>query len=896
MIPARVRRGIGGRLTQPSQPDAKGGSRKILLVVVICCLVALIGAAVLLWGFFARSPPIAVAPGDVVGQNGPSSTAQTTQSPPGELTIHLDQTGPAISPTLYGLSLEQINHSLDGGLYGELLPNRDFSWANRSILGGEIQTVNGQRRIVGGTLIVTPVYWTLRQSGDANADMQSDSSELAPNTAAKISLRLTVSSVGNGGRAGISNDGYWGIPVNPNWTYHPSFCAKAGKDFSSPLAASIESQDNQTVFATAKIDKIDPSWRRYDVDLTTPQNITPSSDNRFEISTTSTGTLWLSEISLFPPTYNHRPNGNRIDLMQKLADLKPGFIVFPGGDTLIGRNPRFRFNWKNTIGPPESRSAQPSTWDRMSNGFGLMEFLLTCEDLHAEPVLGIYAGTSIRQSVAPGKDLAPYVQDALDEIEYVTGDKSTTWGARRAADGHPDPFPLHYLQIGNNEQLYNQNSYDARFTQFHDAIKAKYPDLKLIGWMDLATSRKPDISHESFYDVARKILDGGTHYDNLSRNGPRCATEVNAKEGDPSKTLYAALADMSWMLGVQRNADLVTMATAAPTFIECNAGAQEHPANLIAFNPLSSYGSPSYYALRMFNLNKGDTVIPIEFTPPQIDTPGPSPFHGAIGVGSWGSQVEFRDIKVTAPDGAVLYQSNSSSPLTQWRIGEGSWKMDNGTLQQTSDLIDCTAIAGDPKWTDYTLTLKARKTIGIEGFLILVRAADDGNLVWWNVGGWNNSSTGLEQTMDGDKVLLGDQVRNNIQPGRWYDIRMQVKGPEILCFLDNAPILVGKQRAHPPASGRMSAAASRDNQTGDVILKVVNPMPGPALVNINLAGASVIADTGTLEVMQGLPGDVNTFNSPENISPATTSVHFPDKRFSHEFPAYSISVLRIKAK
>jgi alpha-L-arabinofuranosidase len=582
--------------------------------------------------------------------------------------------------------------------------------------------------------------------------------------------------------------------------------------------------------------------------------------------------------------------------MEKLASLKPGFIVFPGGDMLIGRIPRVSFKWKNTIGPPESRSASPSVWERISNGFGLMEFLLTCEDLHAEPVLGIYDGGSISQSIAPGKDLAPYVKDTLDEIEYVTGDKSTTWGARRAADGHPDPFPLHYVQIGNNVQLYNQDSYNARFTQFYDAIKAKYPDIKLIGWMDLATTRQPDVSHESFYGPARQILSGSNHYDNLSRTGPRCATEVNAMEGDPSKTLFAALADMSWMLGVQRNADLVTMATAAPTFIEANVGAQEHPANLIAFNPLSSYGSPSYYAMRMFSQNKGDTVIPIDFTRPEIDATSPSIFHGAIGVGSWGSDVEYRDIKVTAADGTVLFQTDTSSPLSHWRIGEGSWLMDRGDLHQTSNLIDCTAIAGDPKWTDYTLTLKARKNFGIEGFLILVRAEDDGNFVWWNVGGWNNFGTGLQQTMDGEKFMLGDLIRNTIETGRWYDIRVQVKGPEIICLLDNAPILVGKERAHAPASGRMSAAASRDNQTGDVILKVVNPMPKAATVNINLPGASVISDTGTLEEMQGSPGDANTFNSPEKVAPTTTKVHFSDKRFSHEFPAYSISVLRFKVK
>jgi len=874
-------------LTDPSHPALKGGSRKLLLLAALFCLIALMGAVWLFWTFFAPTP-LTIAPPDSLNQ------AASSQSAPGELTIHLDQSGAPISPTLYGLALEQVNHSLDGGLYAELLSNQDLA-NSYSVYRTTPQTVGGLTRVVNGNIVTIVDSWNFSQIGGAKADMELDPDPTAPGP--KTSLRLTVSSAGSGGRAGIYNGGYAGIAVFPSQTYHASFYAKAGVDFSGPLVVSIRTRDDQTVFASAAVENIDHSWRRYDVDLKTPGNITPSyMNNIFEISTSRTGTVWLAEMSLFPPTWNNRPNGNRADLMQLLADLKPGFIVYPGGDELLGQVPGLRFDWKKSIGPLEARVSQPSVWERMSNGFGLMEFLLTCEDLHAQPVLGIYDGTSRGENVKPGIDLAPYVQDALDEIEYVTGDKSATWGARRAADGHPDPFPLHYLQIGNNEQIYNERTYDARFTQFHDAIKGKYPSLKLIGWMDLATTRRPDVSHTSFYSPAREILHTSSHYDNLFRGGPRCATEVNAKGGDPGKSLFAALADMSWMLGVQRNADLVTMATVAPTFVNCDAGTQEYPPDLIPFNNLLSYGSPSYYAMQMFNLNKGDTVIPIDFTPPEIDAPAVPSLHGAIGLETWSTQVEFRDIKVTDLHGKVLYQTDSSTPLTDWRIGDGTWQMEHGVLSQTSDLIDCTAVAGDANWTDYTLTLKARKLGGIEGFLILVRAADSGNCVWWDLGGWNDSTTGLGETIEGDKVFPRDVLPNRIDPGRWYDIRVQVKGQEIVCWLDNAPIFVGKQRPHAAASGPMSAAASRDSHSGEVILKLVNPTPCPAAVNINLAGTSAIADEGTLEVMQGLPGDVNTFNAPRKIAPTTINIHFPGNKFSHEFPPYSISVLRMMPK
>ncbi len=425
-------------MTDPSQPVPKGRSRTILFVLALCFLISLTGIAWLLWLFLARTPPVAIAPRDVSDQNTPATPS--AGSTPGELTLHLDQSGSPISPTLYGIALEQINHSIDGGLYAELLPNANLAVSFRGIRGGTLKNVGGRMVVAGGELVTVAEYWYLSQIGDVKADMQPDPDPTAPSP--KSRLRLTVSSIGSGGRAAVCNQGYSGIPVKPNCTYHASFYAKAGSDFSGPLVASIQSQESQTVFASATIDKIDQTWRRYDVDLKTPGNITPSySNNIFEISTNHTGTVWLADFSLFPPTWKNRPNGNRIDLAQLLADLKPGFIIYPGGDTLLGRNPRFRFDWKKSIGPVELRMTIPSAWERLSNGFGLMEFLLTCEDLHAEPVLAIYDGTSRFQNVKPGKDLLPYVQDALDEIEYVTGDKSTTWAHAAPPTDTPIPSP-----------------------------------------------------------------------------------------------------------------------------------------------------------------------------------------------------------------------------------------------------------------------------------------------------------------------------------------------------------------------------------------------------------------------------------------------------------------------
>ena len=204
--------------------------------------------------------------------------------------------------------------------------------------------------------------------------------------------------------------------------------------------------------------------------------------NQIVVSVERPGTVWLQLLSVFPPTYKDRVNGNRVDLMELLAAMHPAFLRFPGGNYLEGKTIADRFDWKKTIGPLVDRPGHTSPWRYHStDGMGLLEFLEWCEDLKMQPVLAVYAGYSLGgEHVEPGPDLEPYVQDALDEIEYVTGDATTKWGAERAKDGHPAPFPLKYVEIGNEDYFDRSKSYDGRYAQFYKAIKAKYPALQLI--------------------------------------------------------------------------------------------------------------------------------------------------------------------------------------------------------------------------------------------------------------------------------------------------------------------------------------------------------------------------------------------------------------------------------
>lgn len=524
----------------------------------------------------------------------PLAMAQTT------VRIDLSQPGIPVSPTLYGLMTEEINYSYDGGLYAELVRNRVFKDDSK-----------------------TPVHWSVVQDAGGGAAIALDERYPVPATALTTSLRLDAARAAQGHRVGIANDGYWGIPVKPNTRYRASFYAKTAGAGGVPLTVSIEGADGKTVYAQAVGGRIDGEWKRYSVTLTTAAGVKPTADARLVIATESPGTVWFNQVSLFPPTYKDRPNGNRVDLMQKLVDMKPRFLRFPGGNYLEGVTVDTRFKWKETLGPIAQRPGHPGTWGyRSSDGMGLLEFLEWTEDMKAEPVLAVFAGYALNgENVPAGPALQPFVQEALDEIEYVTGDVGTKWGAQRARDGHPAPFKLRYVEIGNEDGFDKKKTYDGRYTQFHDAIKAKYPQLKLIstvngkdwlGQQQKVTSRVPDLVDEHYYYKPMQMMHDAARYDSYERKGPKVFIgEWASQEGEPTTDLHSALADAAFMTGMERNADVVEMACYAPLLVNANPGGVQWRYNLVGYDAQASYGSPSYYAQKMFSNYLGNVSLPV---------------------------------------------------------------------------------------------------------------------------------------------------------------------------------------------------------------------------------------------------------------------------------------------
>jgi alpha-N-arabinofuranosidase len=517
------------------------------------------------------------------------TTAPTPVAAPVMIQIDASKIAAHVSPMLYGLMTEEINYSYEGGLYGELVRNRTFQ-------GKE----------------TTPDFWSLVQDAEGAGSMALDPSQPL-NAALPVALKLEVTAAGAGKRVGIANPGFWGIPVQPETRYRASFYAKAAPGFTGPLTVSIESNDGATVQASAQVPALTTEWKRYAVNLITGK-VTASATNRLVIAANAPGTVWFNVVSLFPPTWNDRPNGNRRDLMQLLADMKPALLRFPGGNYLQGRTLATRFDWKKTLGDIAQRPGHRNdAWNYWStDGMGLLEFLLWCEDMNAQPVLGVFAGFTLRGVPTPaGPELQPFVQEALEEIEYVTGDTSTTWGARRAQDGHPAPFKLTYVEIGNEDFFdHNPGSYDGRFAQFFDAIKAKYPALKVIATTKV-DGRTPDVVDDHFYTRAAQVFqsDAG-HYDDTDRKGPKIFVgEYATRIGSPTPNMNAALGDAVYLIGMERNADVVIMSAYAPLFTNVNSGAMQWPTDLIGYDALTSYGSPSYYVQKMFSHNRGDVVL-----------------------------------------------------------------------------------------------------------------------------------------------------------------------------------------------------------------------------------------------------------------------------------------------
>jgi len=790
------------------------------------------------------------------------------QAPGAVLTIQASAPGVPVSPHLYGVFFEDINDAADGGLYAEMLQNRSFEFRRGNESWGLLKA--------GTAAKVTVV-----KTGGLNA------------TNPKF-LRLTAPTAG----PAISNNGYEGLVVRTGAVYRFSAWLRSPDASVTSMTVTLNS-DRGTPVATLNLTGLTTEWKQFTGILTASG---PATTGWLGLQPDQAGVTDFDVVSLFPQaTYKGRPNGLRADLAAQIEALGPRFVRFPGGCVIQGRTMAGAYRWKDTIGDLWTRKSADNFWGYyQSFGLGFDEYFQFCEDLGAEPLPVINAGMAFQDSneTIPLSKLGPWIQDALDLIEYANGDASTVWGAQRIKNGHQAPYNVKYLAIGNEQW---GDAYFQRYKLFAQAMKAKYPQIQLVlssgpldsgpifddAWAHVK-SLPVDIVDEHYYMTPEWFLANTHRYDTYDRKGPQVFLgEYAALTEAKRNNLWAALAEAAYMTGLERNGDLVQLASYAPLLAK--DGATQWDPDMIRFNNETVFGTPSYYVQKMFSLNQSKATLPLDVkleAAKVVDTS----VSGGVGLGSWATQVEYKDLKVTDAQGKVLFQPKLDALADDWEATSGEWDAQSGILAQTSDASDCRITFPGDGWQGATISVKARKKSGAEGMLILF-GIQGTQYYWWNLGGWGNTQTAIEKGAGSSKSILGKGVPMTIDTNKWYDIRIELKGGAIRCFLNNKLI----QDVKVPGAPETFFAHAGRGADGSVIVKAVNLSPEARTVRVVLNQAPALEPTAVAEVLSG--SDVsaeNSFQKKDNVTPHLVTVTGVSSDFPLTLEPHSVTVLRLK--
>ena len=784
------------------------------------------------------------------------------------MNIDAQRRGPQTSPYQYGLFFEEINHAGDGGLYAELVKNRSFE-----------NGLDGWERANAGTLTLL------------TKDLL--------NSAQKQALSITTATATEERMRGAKNTGYWGMKFEKDSIYSLSLWAKGDNDgYTGKVVAQLLKKDGRTVIGEARLEGTIATDKWSKLTATIKATDTDYS-GQLQLLTSNNGRLDIDVVSLFPYTWKGRKNGLRPDLAQLLADTKPAFLRFPGGCYVEGEGSWSQtFQWKKTIGPIEQRPGHMNqNWHYWSSdGLGFDEYLQLAEDMEAAPMFVVNVGLGHGYYI-PMEDLDTLVQNTLDAIEYANGDASTKFGAMRIANGHAEPYNLKFIEIGNENYNFNMSGnsdqsyqYPERYYKFYKAIKEKYPEIITIGNVEAWGTDNPtwrneypvELVDEHYYRTFAWMRDNYNKYDNYSRNIGVYVGEYAANSGSWGKygNLNAALGEAIFMLGMEKNSDVVRMGSFAPIFMH-----EEDPTwnyDMIHFNSGSNFVTPSYHVQKMFGNNLGGQNLLWTETGNRVDATG----KYQVGVATWNTQASYDDVKVTTTTGVVL--SDDFSQDNGWMTNGGSWSVTDGVKRQTAggdnNGLGCRSINLTQFTGDYTLELRARKDGGAEGFLIIFDYQDENNYSWWNIGGWNNSQHAVEVCRNGSKSTVasaGGWVNN----GQWYDLKIEVKEGTVSCYMDGN--LIHQYTQAYERSLYQSVQLSADGT--ELILKVVNPNSTAQQLVLNVANMTV--GSGTVQRLTSANGtDENTMDEPTVVAPGELEAVADASKL--DIPAYSLNIYR----
>ncbi len=783
------------------------------------------------------------------------------------LDISPKERGSAINPLHYGIFFEEINHAGDGGLYAELIRNRSFE-DNAST-----------------------EYWTAK--GTATISRSTKAPLL--NDAQGGYAAVTLAAKGDA----IQNSGFWGMNIVQGESYKLSFFIKTASKIT--LAAQLLDDKGKSIGETAISIGAASGWQKQTAVITATGSCATGS---FAIANAATAkaSFSLDVVSLFPPTFKDRENGCRIDLAQKLADMKPAFMRFPGGCYIEGEyrnNDQNRFEWKKTIGPIESRPGHMNVnWNyRVSDGLGFHEMLQLSEDLGAAPLFVVNIGLG-HGWYQPLDDLDEYIQEALDAMEYANGDASTKYGAMRIANGHPEPFNLKLIEIGNENYNFsagNNNDqsfqYAERYYKFYQAIKAAYPDAVCIGNVEAWGTDSPtwrndypvDAVDEHYYRSPSWFVSQYNKYDGYDRaKSPKIYAGEYAVTQNFGTTgnLDAALGEAIYMQGMENNSDICIMGSYAPIFV--NENDQKWKPDMIRFNSSESYGTPSYYVQKLMPNYVGKENVKWVETNNNTNT---AVNYG--GLSTWLTAATFKNYKVTKADGTVYNAPFNGTE--KWNDAGGSWTENNGTLTQSSTSMTGLLYTNmaQPLGDNYTIEVDATKTAGAEGFLIAFNYNDAENYCWWNLGGWGNTQHAVEVCRNGTKSTVAS-CSGSLVTGKTYHITIQVSGSTVKCLLDGTLM----HTFSLPIERKVYVSSNINDETGKLYVKLVNPNAEAQNALINLKGYHA-TDGKLVQMTADTNKEENTIGNQYAVAPTESDLGVSGSSMILSIPAYSFNIVEL---
>ncbi len=841
-----------------------------------------------------------------------------------------------ISELLYGIFFEDINFAADGGLYAEMVINRSFEYGQQA----------AEDELHGWSQVGTASYSVTK--GDTIGGLNENNTNY---------LVLANTS---GSPAGVANRGFLdGMAIEKGVTYDFSVYAKSAKGYSGKITVRLVADG--AVAAETTISGVTSDWAKYEATLTS--SLTATSGVYLQVLIDN-GEVCLDMVSLFPPTYKN--HGMRIDLAEKLADLEPAFLRFPGGCIIEGYDENTAYNWKDSIGvgadglPLEfngkygdvaTRSYGINLWTDlsmtedplpcfMSYGLGFYEYFVLAEDIGALGVPVLNCGLFCQMRGQGPVDMytpefEQYLQDMVDLVEFCRGDENTTWGKVRVSLGHPEPFELRYICIGNeNEGEDYFERYEAFLERFNEE-KTKNPELydglELIyssGANEGTTSTLYVDSYVNAYDYIKEnnitidefagatdhhyyrdpswFLAHADYYDeeNYARDAEHMldtfyggAIKVFLGEyASWSNTLKSALAEAAYMTGLERNGDIVEMAAYAPLF--GNLTATHWAPNLIWFNNNTSTNSINYYIQKLFSTNAGTTLIDSALTGAEIPA---EDLKGMIGLGTWNTAAEFDNVKVVDnKTGSVLGEDTFSLPTFWWdwhTAAEGEWKSTGGKAVQSLtehayNNLGTSVYYGDTEWSNYTYTFEATKTDGAEGFFIPFLIEDENNCFYWNIGGWGNTKSALQRAENGSKTeaIPGTVTDFTVETGVTYEIKIVIEGTVIKGYIDGE--MQFEYETATKANAESYQVVSTD-ASGDIIIKLVNVTDSDRTFAIDIANADVKSKATVYQVAGNSPEDDNELGAEEDCTLEEFTVDGVSSQFNYTVPQYSATVIRI---